>query len=660
MVLLLILCLSLAGTCAASTMEHKATALEKAAAFFTPIVRDEVAEEAQLQFSRLMAQVSRQFDKTSPYHTDVAYAQFYFNYLFNTGSEATRQSLSAIAYKLEVLLRKELWSTEKKALLIHAFLQTAFSQLEHTVPSKKEQENIQKLYRHLLTCITPTIIGVSEKVKRLPYGKIALALAAAKGAHYVHKNWQPIKDNTAKSFKILGHVNDNLAENQRAKEAFKAIIAKDKNGKLIDDHDPVRNRQVFRLATLINPDNIKDPRNWIPEPEGFGDRAVRLGEGLLETARPLMPQLIENMSASADQQRAWFAAHDIPTDNPQSRFVRVQIASDPNALESYEMRYAAQTSYSGALPSASSMITHKLWKDPRTGAVYPTYLPPRNMMEQSIMTANNMVDLIREPVVTKFLGTMTHEFERNARETMNWLRSEGLLDKHATRPTDLAEGVEVIWDADRKTFCYKKGAITVPTPPSMIDKIFGTVSLLTKEGGAGQHLLESISNKLNSSAKALNEWLLSQGLIESLENPRLKEGVRVMTDENKHEYYVKHMNAQITDKDKLYPPVSAAEHLFYALGRLSKQENMPLAEVIDALTKTLEGVALDFKESTPLLWMTDAQKKIVKKHREEQAQRHDVGPAEPSLLGRLKNRLSKKKTTPSDHESVTSSTGSVA
>ncbi len=601
---------------------------DEAIAGFSAKNLEQFTDRAPVLFAQFMASISSQFDKTSQYHTDIASAQFYFNDLYANGSLETKKSLTAMTTKLGKLMEKEYWSTEKKALLIHAFLQSAFSELMKTLHSKQDKEKAQKLSRHLIISLTPTLLGVSDKLRRLPWKRIVALSALAGGGLYAYKNnlWQHFKNNTANTFKILAHVNDSVAENQRIKDAFNETIERDPNGKLKIrySHTTGRPEYLVKESYRTNPD--KKVEQWVSTPEGFGDRALRLGEEL----KPLVSRVVDNMSESANQQRAWFIAHRIPTENPHEHFKKVEV--EPGI---YEMRYVSSVTVPPAkVPTTGDalkafMIHHKLWRNERTGHLHPTFLPPRNLMEQTVTAATGLVNALQDKTIKGFLGTLDSELKRNRNDALNWLKSEGLVAQDATDPTALLPGVSVHWNTKDNRIYYLKRDVTTGAaeidpaypPASVIDKLFLGISSITAPGSASEELLQTIASTLANGQRDLRQWLYNEGLSVSKEDATLKPGVGYYSDENHMEYYLRDKNEawetmiecpvllpdgtqKMVDgqpvfkakKNQVYPPLSGASHLFTTLSKISREGGIPLEQLATLVTKELEGIKSELQD----------------------------------------------------------------
>ncbi|MDQ5940301.1 MAG: hypothetical protein QG632_27 [Candidatus Dependentiae bacterium] len=583
---------------------------------------EQFADKAPVLFSQFMAGISSQFEKTSQYHTNIASAQFYFNDLYANSSLETKKSLSALTTKLDKLMKKEYWSTEKKALLIHAFLQSAFSELLKTLHSKQDKEKAQKLSRNLIISLTPTLLGMRDKLKRLPWKRIVALSALAGGGLYAYKNnlWQHFKNNTSNTFKILSHINDSVAENQRIKDAFNETIEQDSSGKLRVRHNHATGRPEYLVKESYRTNSDKKTEQWIPAPEGFGDRALRLGEEL----KPLVSRVVDNMSESANQQRAWFIAHKIPTDNPHEHFKKVEV--EPGI---YEMRYASSVMIpQEKVPTTATalkrfMVNHKLWRDEKTGRLHPTVLPPRNLMEQTVTAATGLVSVLQDKTVKGFIGTLDSELKRNRNDALNWLKSEGLVAKDATDPTALLPGVSVHWDTKDNRIYYLKrdvstGAAEIDPaypPASVIDKLFLGISSVTAPGSTSEKLLQIITSALANSQQDMRQWLYNEGLSVSREDATLKPGVGYYSDENHMEYYLRDKNQEwgamiqcpvlLPDgtqemvnskpafkakKNQVYPPLSGASHLFTTLSKISREGGIPLEQLMTLVKNEMQGV----------------------------------------------------------------------
>jgi len=575
---------------------------DEAIAGFSAKHLEQFEERAPVLFSQFMAGISSQFDKESQYHTDVASAQFYFNDLYANGSVATRKCLTALTTKLNKLMGKEYWSTERKALLIHAFLQSSFNELLKTLHTKQDKEKAQKLSRHLIISITPTLLGVGDKIKRLPWKRIILLSALAGGGLYAYKNnlWQHFKNNTANTFKILAHVNNSVAENQRIKEAFEETIEKDAKGKMRMKHDHTLGRPVYLIKEQYRTLPDRTQEQWILAPEGFGDRALRLGESL----KPLAARIVEKLSDNANEQQAWFIAHKIPTDSPHEHFKLV--ATDSGG---YEMRYVSSVTVpEHQIPADPArlipfMTKNKLWKDKATGQLHPTFLPPRNLMEQAITTAGGLVSALQDKTIKDFVTILSDEFKRNRQDALNWLKSEELVAPTETDPTKLLRGVSVHWDKKDYRIYYRKtdpvtGAATadhIYPPASVVDKLFLGISSLTEKGTASEELLRSIAGALAENQRTTREWLFNEGLSLSPEDPSLKPGVGHEQDDHHVEFYLrdktKGHDAMVNGKkNKVYPLMSSAAHLFVTLSKISREGGIPLETLMKFTKQELEGV----------------------------------------------------------------------
>lgn len=610
--LLIILCLviSISNTVCFAPPSQPAPNTEKIK-IFTENQEDGSTESpyaALKQFSQLVSRLSRKFDKKSKHHIHLSYAQVYFNDLYTHGNRETQKALTLLAFELENVLAMRSWSTEKKYLAFNTFLTNALGEVELTLKTKIDKEKLQKLYKHLQAGISPTVVGRQEAIRNLPWVKMSLTAAAVGGGFAAYQSGAlgRARKHFIQSFETLGHIGENLKEARRENDAFLENVQHNDEKEAIIKHDISDDGSQHLKYLRKMPENadlkewISNPSNWIEKPKGLVERLM----GAIEAAAPLLPHAKRQLDQATAEQNQWFLRHNIHTNIINRLWVPVTIV-DEDGTEKEEMRYAEKDGRElGEGETEESLRRAGYWKQPQTGEWHATHLPPRNIGERVINTADKLIKLVDKPCMQALIERLTTDLNNNETDLLTFLNKHDLLEDGATKPWQLKETVTLTVNPVTKKLVYTiPGKDPVSAPESSFERLITTadklLTTLEKDDSATGSLVRSITKMMDDGRKETIKWLNDNGLT-GADGVLLPE-VKIHTDKQTgNVYYTKPKagagaGASGATEVEIFRQTSPTSHLFNALGKIASQEHAQIDQILDKVFEEIDYLADDLK-----------------------------------------------------------------
>jgi len=555
-------------------------------------------EATQNKFVEVVSYIGKNFTEHSAFQRPLLEAQASFDQLLQHGSPEVKEGLRTLAFELHKLLHTPSWSRAPKLKTIYNFLRdnslaltkavaahdgtnTGSSFLPRSSRLKVQEGEVEKLYKNLRLVVRPAVKSVQDMLKGLPYKKMAVAGSALAAIAWARRgnNWKQLKGRVRRTFNILDHLSDSMAENERAHRAFIQTIEPDATA----EGKPTIKHKAGKTVYLKRGQDAGVEDNWVEAPKGFGDRALDLAERGFSAAKGIAPHLKESLKSAAAEQRRWYEEHQIPADTPHTRFVRAEVGPGD-----FEMRYATTVPYENQTPGDEEKFRKSLWKNPADDVYYETFLPDRNLGERTIGLAEKAVTLAAGPEVRGFISALTTQMTDSRQELMDWLKSNDLLNDDAKGPNEINQKALLNWNREKKILFYQRkrdGAI-IEAPKSTIDKLMGGVTALTKKDSNTNAFLGSLARTMDVSHAELAAWLWSKGLSDKVGSTKLREGAKRLTAPSGRVYYLLPGDAD-EEVNRIDGEISPTAHLFNSIGKLDKP-GTPVAKLVEDVLGKVE------------------------------------------------------------------------
>ena len=292
--------------------------------------------------------------------------------------------------------------------------------------------------------------------------------------------------------------------------------------------------------------------------------------------------------------------HNITTDATERLWVPVTVI-DEDGKEKEEMRYAEDSgkNLKDLGLSEQQARNASYWHDKATNLWHKTHLPERNSFERALNTADRLVKLTDTPEIKNLITRLTTDLNTSEQDLVKFLSTNNLLEKDATKPWQLQEGVTLTINPETKKLVYHKaGQDDVNAPESSFDRLITTANKLLdrmedKESTAGS-LVRTITRIMEDGRKETLEWLQDNGLADG-NGDRLPD-VKKYTDEvTGNIYYTKEgvfeddgpATAQAgagrpgIPQLKRFYQTSPTGNLFNALGRIAREQGVDINALVD-------------------------------------------------------------------------------
>lgn len=299
-------------------------------------IKLDASDSTSFLFSKFMSELASANKKGSNDHT--AYARIYFDRLYNDGSNELKKALADMTFRLGEMFDSTFWSGHKKDVAMSMLLRYHFSVITKTLTRPDQKEHAYKLYKHVQAALTPAIRGMKQKIKQLPWMRMAMTAALLGGGAVAlrHNTFKKAGEFLGSGSQVIKQLGRDAQEAQRERKAFmRGVIHEnkdheryhyntDKNAWVkINDNDTIAELKNLTPISRSNRDNgrseflvkIGTDSSHDTYLQRKADTFERLGDAL-EAATPLLQEAGKTMSHNAKVGEEWFKAFNIVKEDP--------------------------------------------------------------------------------------------------------------------------------------------------------------------------------------------------------------------------------------------------------------------------------------------------------------------------------------------------------